>query len=412
MTPRPIFLCAIAALLFLALAQTASASVIRRETYKKVEEINRLLEKEKYDKSLSVLDALDWSCLNRYETNLLLNMKAHIYFQSGKTGDSLKIYRELLRSRSIAGQFRRGITTAVAGVYFSEGQYRRAIDFLDEHIKSPLPSDTALRAFCFYKLGDYAQAAALMEKAAKGAKKTPENWLIVLQSSYKEMQMAEKRLKTVEKLAGLHPGHRNLLLLSSLYAESGQPDKQMAVLKLIHEAGDLKKERYLLLLSRLMFNRGLFLEAASVTNEGIKDGNIEKTVENFKFLSRAYLRAREPRKAVAPLENAVKIADDNKPCVELADVYRILEEWGKAVSVADKCLAKPASEENYRIYVIKGQSLFNLSDFDLAAEQFTKARDFKKSETVAIRWLLYLESETKRRKRLSEAGIKLRRTAF
>ncbi|WP_462137786.1 tetratricopeptide repeat protein [Candidatus Mycalebacterium sp.] len=412
MRMRPVFLCAVAALVFLLPPQTAGAAVVRKETYKKVEEINSLLEKEKYDKSLSVLEAVDKSRLNRYEKNLFLNMKAHIYFQSGKTGESLKIYRELLRSRGVTEQFRRGITTTVAGIYFSEGKYRQALDFLDEHIKSPLPSDTALRGFCFYRLGDYAQSATLMEKAIKGSKKPPENWLIALQSSYKEMEMAEKRLKTVERLAGLYPARRNLLLLSSLYAQSGQPDRQMAVLKLIYEAGNLKKEKYLVLLSRLMFNRGLFLEAARVVDEGMRDGKIEKTVENFEFLSRAYMRAREPRKAVAPLEDAVKTADDNKPCIELADVYRILEEWKKAVSVADKCLAQPASEETHRLYVIKGQAFFNLGDFGLAEEQFTKARNFKKSETVAIRWILYLESEKKRRERLSEAGIKLRRPVF
>ncbi len=406
---RPVVFALVVFFMLACVNMSARGAVVHRDVYEKVEEANRLLEEEKHEKSLSVLDSIDLSRLNSYEKTLILNMRAHIYSQSGRSDEGLEIYLQLIESRGIPEQLRRAMIGAVANIHFSGGEYRKALDFIDSSIRNPSPSEVALKGFCFYKLGDYPQAARLMERAVGKSNRPPESWLTVLQSSYKETKEEEKRVKVVEKLAQFYPVRRNLLLLSSLYAGRGQAEKQMAVLRLVYETGELKKEKYLLLLSRLMFNRGLFFEAARVVEKGIKDGRIEKTVENFEFLSRSYLRSKERQKAVSPLKEAAKIAENNKPCIELADTYRILEKWKDSVAMADRCLTKPDGGENHRVHVIKGRSLFNLGKLERASEEFSRAREFKESETIALRWLLYIEGESKRRKRLSEAGIKRRR---
>lgn len=396
------------ALIFL-FSPSAEGSVISKEVYEKVDEINRLADKGKYDKALSVLDSVSERESGRYEKNLLLSMRAHIYSRTGKITESLEIYKTLLDKRGVSPQFRRAVVSAIAGIYFSEEKYTEAIDFIDSNVRSPSLSENALKAFCFYKLGDYPRAAELMEKSVRGSSKPPENWLVVLQSIYRETERPEKRIETARKLARLYPTRRNMLLLSNVYAENGRPEKQMAMLKLVYEARKLKKEKYLMLLSRLMFNRGLFLESAKIAEKGIKDGNIEKTADNFEFVARGYKRSKEREKAVSPLKKAVKLAKDNKPCVELAELYADIERWSDASRTAGKCFDKPDAGENHRLYIVKGRSLFNLGKIRKAREEFSRARDFKQSETLALRWLIYIEAEEKRSKRLSEGGIKRRR---
>ncbi len=391
--------------------KTKKAPAMSEKVYKKLTEAQELIEAKDYNGGLAVLRKLEqMPKLSNYEKAQLYNYFAYTYFTLERYKEAIRSYQKVLQQPDLPEALVQNSLYTIAQLYFITEEYRQAIDAINKWFKiTPKPTENAymLLGQAYYQIEDYKKSLAPLKQAYQLVKargdKPKENLLLLLRVNYFNLGDYNNMIRVLKEMVALYPKPEYWLTMAGAYSELKRYEKQMSIMEMLYESGNLPRGNQQLNLANLFLLYEVPYKAAKVLDKGMQQGLIEKNVRNLRLLSQAWLQAGESKQSIAPLKQAARMSKDGDLEVRLAQAYINLDQYSNAVAALDRAFKKGGIRRPDQAYVMLGMAEFERQRFDSALRAFGRAAKDKRSRKSAQQWRTYVNSEKNRKKELEEA---------
>ena len=405
-----------------ATAYADSSPSLTALVYKKIIESQTALQEKKLDTSQAILEGIANSSRNTaYDNAMIWHMLGYVYYEQGDLKKAAATFEKVfdfdipdslsINNHKILGQ-----------VYMAQDQYQNALPHLRLWLESSTTGNEevhAMMAHCYYQTKQYKSAASHLQSAIDSYRaqgKTPqESWLNLLQASLAQLNDVKHRIGTIKLLLAWFPKKEYWLALASAYAQLEQMDKYLAILALAERQDLLTSESQYVSLASVYFAEGAPQKTAQILEQGMERGLVRRNVRNLRFLASAYTMARDHEKALTPLQEAAAQADNGELDIMLGNALFQLARWQDASKALAQGLDKGAGvkgaeekgglQQNTTAWLLLGQSLLNLKQYDNAIAAFEQAALDETRNAQAQQWIKYARYEKERQENLkSEAN--------
>ena len=240
--------------------------------------------------------------------------------------------------------------------------YAGAIEILDGFIANqpePVPEAFYLLGLAHYQLGDYAKARLPAERAATLASDAPVSWLELVADMLKRSDEHRAAIPWLERLIERAPDNKIYWLeLSLAYEKVGDLDHALATMRLAHTVELLTDDADFRRLSDLLINRGLPQQSAEVLEQALAQQVVRADEAAYTKLGTAWFAAGELDKAIAPLENAARVANSGDAYVRLAVVHVAREDWPAAVAALHAGMGRGSLTDEGQANLLMGVALY------------------------------------------------------
>jgi len=263
-----------------------------------------------------------------------------------------------------------------------------------------------LKAQAYYQADKHQEALPLIDKAIAAAdskNKTPdENWLILKRALHYELEQPKQVAKVMERLVADYSKPEYWLQLAGVYAQLEQDDKQLAVLEAARQQGFIEKGSEWKQLAQAYYFNELPYKAAETIHQAMSDGQVEKSVDNLKFMAQAYTQAKEYELAIEAYNELSGKVEHGNFALQVAQLHLTLNNNEKALESAESALSKGNLDNEGNLYLIKGMASLNLKRYEQATSHFEQALGYQTTEQSAQQWLKYAKSQLKQQQQLAK----------
>jgi TolA-binding protein len=397
--------------------ETKKTPTMSEAVYKKLLEAQELIEAKQYDQGLAVLRQMEADTkISSYGKVQVFNFMAYTFFTLEQYQDALSYYEKVMNEPDVTEGIMLNTLYTVAQLYFVMENYPKAVEMIDRWFATTTePSLNAymLKGQALYQMEKYREALSPLLDARKmlaARSETPkEILLLLLQNIYLQVDDYPKMIEILRELVVLYPKAEHWRSLSAAYSELEQYDKQMAILEMLYESGNLDNGRSQMNLANLYLMHEAPYKAAVLIDKGMKEGKIDEEERNLQLLAQSWQQAQEMEEAIDPLIRATKIAKDGNLHVRLAQSYINLDRYSDAIAILEEGIKKGGIDRPDQAYLMLGMSQFELQKFEAAKNAFINARKDDRSEKAADDWIKYVESEMSRKQQI-ESSFKARRS--
>ena len=232
----------------------------------------------------------------------------------------------------------------VAQLQLQEQKYAESLATIDKFLaesRSQQPEHLVVKGNALYRLKRYPEAAAALKQAVETSPQPDPQWLQLLMGAYADMGQPAEATKLAESLAAKNPGDKQAQMnLASIYMESGQDDKAVAILEKLRAAGQLEGATDYRNLYAMYINGEKYKEGIAVINEGLEKSLLEPDYETYKALAQAYWFSDQPAQAIDAYKKAAPLAPDGETWLNLARALNNEGRADEAKEAARQALAK------------------------------------------------------------------------
>ena len=235
---------------------------------------------------LSILNELKDNMVNlkSYDRSVMWNAWAYVYFSDGDYPKAMDAYTKLINEPEVTIGLRVGALLSLAQLNLLEENYKKGIELILQwmsEVETITAQSHSLLGQAYYQTGDYKKALSSMETAISMAEeegyKPRENWYVIMAACIGEMkkEIGEKesllrQIDIYEILVNLYPKKQYFIQLGGSYGQLGREKDYMITLKAAYQKDFLDKEsEYLALTQLLLLNQNPYW-AAEVFEHGQK----------------------------------------------------------------------------------------------------------------------------------------------
>lgn len=395
---KQFFTCLIFIISLLLTTNTVYANTLLSErTYKRLDRIYKLMDKENYSEALSKLEKLKQSVKNRpYEKALVLQTTGYLYSATNKPAKAIESFKASLELKVMPESVTQNIQLNMTQLYMETDNNTQALvvykQWLDNKT-SPGAAAHILGARLYAKLKDYPNAIHHINAALSATENPQESWYQLILAIYYESKNYQASASLLEQMIVRFPEKKNYWLqLSAIYFTLKQDQKALSVSQLAYSRGLLGTEEEILNLARLYLYMNLPLQAAKLIEKGLANNTVTENKKNLLLLSDSYLQARETILATRYLDKAARLSNDPELLLRLATIEAAQENWPNVIAALDNTditsLKKPA-----KAHLLKGIAYFEQNKPDDAIMSFKKAALDNKTQKNAQQWLNLLSQK-------------------
>lgn len=392
-------LCAAVLCLVTLLPASAQQHTVGERTYKRLTEVQALIESEDYAQARAILDEMSALRINDYERALMHQLYGLLAAEQDDYAEAVHQFELCLALESLPDQTQISTLFNVAQLYLATERFDRAARSLEvwfHLVEDPNPSAYYALAISYYQLGRLDDALLPARLAIERAEEPKEAWLQLLVFLHIEQKQYDEALPLLERLAALAPKKAYWMQLSAIYGELGREEQSLAVQQLAYEQGVLTERPELERLAQMYLYHGLPHRAAAVMEQGFEGGRIEPSETSYKLLADAWLSAREYERAVEPLAQAAELAPTGSYYSLLARIHMENASWSAAIEALHQALRKGGLDDPGAAHLLLGISHLNDKHFEPARDAFTRASQHESTRDSAMQWLNHLEQEQSR----------------
>lgn len=381
---------------------------MRNRVYTQLARAQALADEGKQAEGFAVLSDVEGrlDTLNGYEQAMLYNFYGFMHYANDDIAQAIASFTKVVSNESaVPDSLLISTRYSLAQLSMQQQDYAGALHHLklwqEANAKTLTSNQEMLFAQVYFQDKQFVDSLMHIENAmiaAKKENKTPkENWLVLQRATHYELEQPKQVTKVMEQLVRLYSKPQYWIQLAGMYGEIGEEDKQVAVMEAAYQAGYITKSSEIMTLAQLYQFHGAPFKAAELLNEAIELGTVVAQEKSLDLLARAYLDAKESKKAINVLKQLSQLADSGKYDALLAQTYLNIEQWQKAIIYADQAIAKTNenNEATYlgNMYLAKGMANFNLKEFKSSLAAFVKAEQLPKIKKTAQQWTKYVERE-------------------
>ena len=352
---------------------------------------------------LEVLDSVKAKSgsLNSYETAMMYNFYGFIYYNAERMAEAMSAFEQVIAQDPIPESLEKSTLFSLAQLAMASEKYTKTISFLErwESInEGEIPvKNNVLKAQASYQGKHYQEAAQYIDLALAEAKEQEvepkENWFVLQRAAYFELKQPEKVAAILEEMVRRFNKPEYWVQLAGMYGEIGAEDKQLAVLEAAYQQGYISKQSDFRNLAQIYYFNGLPYKAALVMQQGIDQNVLIKNVKNVKFLSQAWLTAKEYDKAVETLEVLSALEDTGIAHQQIAEIRLQQGKYREVISAAFEAEQRGQLSNPGNLYLALGMAHFNLKEFEAAIDALNMAAEYKNVQKMATQWLKFVEKE-------------------
>ena len=360
-----------------------------------------LMQKEKLDESLAVVDQLARrSHLTPPEWAQIYRFRGYIYLSKGMPERAAQDLEKSLAQKALDAPAEQALTYSLAQIYTQLGRYDRALERIDGWFageESPKPDAYYLKAMILVQQERFDRALEPAKRAIELSGEPRESWVQLLVAIYTQLRDYPNVAATLKRLVAMSPDNKKYWVqLSAVLNYLQRDDEALATLRLADEKKLLVADPELRQLARLLFVRDVPARCADEIQHGIASGAVKADAEAYRLLSNCYIAARESDKALAPLAKAAELSSDGEEYLLLGQMHLQRERYGPAISALEKALANAKPERRAPVHLLLGVAQLGARNFDGAEREFRAAQADAKTRAAAESYLKYTAEERAR----------------
>lgn len=399
--------------------KTKQAQAVSKEVYERITKAQEMVDAKDYNGALKLLNSLyNPDKLTEYEQANVLNYIGFIHYNMDNTPAALKTYEKLLAIPSLEAQMAKQITFTMAQLYTVEENYAKALTALDKWFTlepNPAPEPFILKAQILYNLNRFQDMVKPIETAMDVARNrdTPikEDWWGLLNFAYFQQENYIKVRDIQKILLETWPKKRYWLSLAGAYTELGEDEKLIYAYDAAFTQGMLVKGTEFVTMAQLFLQADVPYKAATLLQEKIDAGVVEKNEKNYRLLSQAWMLAMEDSKAIPALKKAAALAKDGEVDARLANSHLNIGEYAECVDAAKAAIRKGGLKSPDYVQISLGMCLYNQRKYSDAKNAFNEAAKTPRSQRTSSQWIAVIDQEIERNRqiRLAEEAAQKKR---
>lgn len=368
--------------------------VVTPVVFKKLTEIQELLEQEQTAEALALLRKLEKRKLTEHETAIIYQTYGFAYSNQENYPKAAQSFEKSLATEALPDSTLNVLRYNLGQLYMAMEEFEKALAHLNrwmEDVENPGASAFYLIGIAHAQLDQNKKALPYIEKAVEKSKEFNESWNQLLLALYFEEKRYNEAVVVLDQLILHSPKEVYLQQLRGIYSELGKEEKALAVMELSYRLGYLDTDSELRNLARLYLFHEIPLFAANVLETGLAAGSIDADQEAWGLLADAWIFAREYERAIEPLRKAAEKSDDGELHLKLARVLMEDERWSDARSALEAALKKGDLKDSGNVHLMLGISNANTERYQTARSEFNRAAQSKGSAKSAQAWLQHLD---------------------
>ena len=345
--------------------------------------------------------------LNSNELSQIWNLLAFGYYTIEDMDNTLRAYEEVLaagRQGVIMESLETNALRALFQLYYQREEYRKSLAYMDQWEALTGRKDasvTYLRATAHYQLEEFRDSlkwAIETENITVAEGKEPkENWIYLQVVLYNELQDIDNVIRVLERMVVTWPKKQYWMHLAGMYTEKEWDDQALSAYYAIYTQGLLEKDSELVMLSQRLLNADVPYEAASVLEDGLESGIVERSEKNLRLLATCYTLAQEMSKAIEAWRRASEFAEDGDIFYRLAQALAQEDRHEEAIKAYDRALEDDDLKDPSDTYFWLAISHMQISNWDLATSAFRSAAKFdEKMANQSRQYIRYIAGEKRR----------------
>jgi tetratricopeptide (TPR) repeat protein len=384
---------------------TKRTPAMRTRVYDQLARAQALSDEGKTGEAVEVLDLVKnkASSMNSYELAMMYNFYGFVHYNVEDFDKAIASFEQVVEQQPIPEAFEQSTLFSLAQLHMMRGNYDKTIEFLErwESLQSgQLPAkNLVLKAQAMYQKKDYLAASEYINEAISQVESSElgfqvdENWYVLQRAVYFELKQPQKVADVLVKMVRLFNEPKYWLQLAGMYGELGEEKKQLALIEAAHQQGYVTSGPEMFNLAQIYYYHQMPFKAATILEQGIKQGKLENNLQNLKFLSQSWILAKESEKAVPVMLAAAELSTDGELDAQLAQIYLNMEKWSQAVAASKTALNKGGLRSQGIAHLTMGMAYFNIGDYQHSIEQLNQAQKYERSRGTAQQWAKYVETQ-------------------
>lgn len=360
-----------------------------------------LMQNDKYDESLAVIDALaERRKLKPPEIAQIHRFRGYILVNKGMTEKAAAEFEKSLAQKALDPSAEQVMMYSLAQIYTQLGKYDAALALMNTWFQTqetPKPDAYYLLAMILVQQENFKAAVEPARKAIELSEQPKESWVQLQVVIYTQLKDYANVAEALERLVAISPGKQQYWLqLAAVQKHLEREAKALATLQLAYEGDLLKTDKELRQLARLLFIRQQPYECAQVIEDALETGAVTPDAEAYRLMSNCFIAARENEKALEPLAKAGELATDGEMYMLLGQMYLQRERYAPAIAALEKALAKSKPDQRGSVHLLIGVAQLGSEQFADAERSFRVAEDDAKVRRAAESYLKFLKEQRAR----------------
>ena len=376
-------------------APPAPAATLSEKVFRKLSEIYELREADQAAAALRETDSLLRQKLSDHERAQTLLLKADLLLGQERYEDAIAPMEAALATGSVPEKRIDQIRYNLGQLYSQTGRYRDAIQVLESWVReaASVPANAYfVLAACHLELNALRPARRWADEGRAESDRLSYSQYQFIASIYVQQPDWDALRKLLEEAIQAFPDKVEFWRqLAQVHMERDREAKALAVLRVAHSSGLLKRGDDLVRLAQLMRLQNAPWLAANVMEDGLRREVIEPTSRNWLLLGNSWMAAREYERAYPPLTKAAEMTKKPRDWLRLTRLYAQNAGWEGCLKSADSGLrAGPKDPGPFQL--LRGICAYEEGNFKDALEAFARAKKSGKSSAEARGWIQFIEN--------------------
>jgi len=391
--------------------KTKQAQAVSKEVYERITKAQELVDEQNYQGALRLLNSLyNPDKLTEYEQANVLNYIGFVYYNMDDMNNAIRTYQRMLAIPSLEPQMAKQTTYTMVQLLTMQEQFADALSALERWFTmepNPAPEPYILHAQILYNVNRYAEMVrpieTAMDVARNRGKPVKEDWYGLLNFAYFQQENYEKVRDIQITLLQNWPKARYWKSLAGAFTELGQDEKLIYAYDAAHTQGMLVKASEFVTMAQLYLQAEVPYKAATLLQEKMDAGIVEKSEKHYRLLSQAWMLAQEDTKAIPALKAAAALSDDGELDLRLANAYLNTGEYGDCVTSANTAVRKGGLKNPDNAQISLGMCLYNLRRYGDAKTAFRSAAKAPRARRTSDQWIRVIDAEIERNRQIDLA---------
>lgn len=300
----------------------------------------------------ATLQALLDKSKSKYAQAMALRGLALVKYNTGDYKASITLLQRALDNGVLSNDDYFTVMYMQAAAQQADGQYKASLDTLTKwrtEGKKETPESYAIEGNDQYRLGNYAEAIAAINKAKSLTDKPNPQWDQILIASYAASGQDDRLVQMAQDNLAAHPDDPAAIetAIQALQQAQKYPEA-IKVMEAARAKGLLDSEDNYVLLASLYFNQALSSEDAKpmatksieVIKEGMSKGIMQPSAHNYVLLGKADYVAGDVKAARQSFDKALPLAEDGEAALQIANIELTNSRYGEAKAMVKQALSK------------------------------------------------------------------------